>query len=406
VTGALVSVVIPAYNAGAFIEEALQSVLGQTYSNLEVIVVDDESTDDTRARVAAFGARVTLIPQANAGAAVARNTGIRYSHGKYLAFLDADDIWLPSKVARLVDALERSPEAGAAYHGYVAMDEGGAVVGQPVLPAHDGDVLEPLLLGCFFGPPMVMIPRACLDRVGGFDPELRLGEDWDLFLRIALAGLPVRCVPEILVRCRAHRMNTTRDLVRAAAFGRAILDRTFADPRLPARLRTQRFRTAAYKTHAIFQAGRCLRAGFWADGVALFLEAARLDPRMLSRPSSYLDLALRTLPLADQTWPGLARHADQAAALLTNVLEGLFQSSSLPTELARQRRPAWSALWMTISVVQALAHRYAVAAATLGRAFVTDPLTVTAALARAGTGRWMSIPSSWRPVRIWTTERC
>ncbi len=404
-TRALVSVVIPAYNAGPFITEALQSVLGQTYSNLEVIVVDDGSTDDTRERVAAFGGRVTLIPQANSGAAVARNTGIRYSHGTYLAFLDADDVWLPNKVARLVEALERSADAGAAYHGYVAMEETGAVVGQPVIPAHDGDVLQPLLLGCFFGPPMVMIPRACLNRVGGFDPDLKLGEDWDLFLRIALAGLPIRRVPEVLVRCRAHRMNTTRDLARTAVFGRIVLDRTFADPRLPARLLTQRFRIAAYKTHAIFQAGRCLRAGLWPDGVELFLEAARLDPRMLSHPSSYLDLALRTLPLADQTWPALARHADQATALLTNVLDGVFRSSGLPVELARQKRPAWSALWMTIAVVQALARRYSVATATSGRAFVTDPLTVAAALARAGTGRWMSIPCLWRPVRAAATER-
>jgi len=401
---ALISVIIPAHNAARFIEEAVRSVLSQTYGNLEIIVVDDGSTDDTYERVAAFGPRITLIRQANGGAAVARNTGIRCSRGEYVAFLDADDVWLAEKTARLLSILEREPGAAVAYHGYAAIDDAGAVVGQPVIPVHEGDVLEPLLLRCFFGPPMVMIRRTCLDSVGLFDPVLRLGQDWDLFLRIALAGYRVRCVPEALVLCRTHQGNTTRDPARAAEFGRMVLDRTFADPRLPAQFRTHAFRATAYKTHAIFQSARCLRAGLWQDGVALFLEAARLDPGMLSHPSSYLDLALRTLPVADQTWPALARHSRQATALLTELLEAMFRSCDLPVEAARRKRQAWSALWITVAGLHALAHRYALAAASFGRAIVTDPSTVAVTLARAGTGRWMSIPSAWQPVHTGRTE--
>ena len=399
-----VSVIIPTYNADRSIEDALESVLDQTYRHLEIIVVDDGSTDDTCDRVAAFGPQIRLIRQANAGAAAARNTGIRQSRGEYVAFLDADDVWLSCKIAHVLDVLERDPGAGAVYHGYSAIDETGTGIGQPVVPTHEGDVLEPLLLGWFFGPSMVMIRRACLDRIGGFDPAFRLGQDWDLFIRIALAGYRVRCVPEVLVRSRTHRTNSTRDFARTAAFGRMILDRAFADPRLPARLRANVFRVTAYKALAISQAARCLRADLWQDGVALFLEAIRLDPAMLCRPSSYLDLALRTLPMADQTWPALARHADQAAALLTKTLDAILQSPDLPAEVARRQRQAWSALWMTVAGLYALGHQYPLAAARLGRAFLTDPFTVAVAFARTVTGRWTSIPSMWQPIHIGRTQ--
>ena len=396
---ATVSVIIPAYNVGRFVQDAVGSALAQTYAACEIVVVDDGSTDDTRERVAAFGPRVTLIRQANAGAATARNTGVRRSRGAYVAFLDADDVWLPDKVARVMDVLERDPTAGAAYHGYAATDEAGSVVGQPVVPTHDGDVLEPLFFGCFFGPPMVIVRRTCLDQVGLFEPALRLGQDWDLFLRIALAGYRVRCVPEVLVRCRTHGGNSTRALGTAAAFGRMVLDRAFADPRLPARLRTDAFRTSVYRTHAIFMASRCLRADLWPDGLSLLLEAVRPDPRVLSHPSFYLDLALRTLPVTDQTWDALTRRSGQAAVLLISALRGLLQMSDLPADVARRKREAWSALWLAVCGLQWLGRRYPAAATSLARAFLSDPMTATAALARASTGRWTSIPAAWQPAR-------
>ena len=108
----LVSVVIPSYNCGGVIGDTLESVLAQDYPALEVIVVDDGSTDDTCDVVARYGDRVTLLQQRNAGAAVARNAGIRCARGDYVALLDADDLWLPGKLSIQVDHLEGNPQVG------------------------------------------------------------------------------------------------------------------------------------------------------------------------------------------------------------------------------------------------------------------------------------------------------
>ncbi len=396
----LVSVIIPAYNAAPFIRAALRSVAAQTYRNLEVIVVDDGSTDDTCEQVLGCDPTITLVRQPNGGAAVARNTGIERSHGAYVAFLDADDVWLPRKVERLVDALERRPGVAAAYHGYAAIDEAGMVIGQPVIRTHNGDFLEAMLLSCLFGPPMAMIRRACLDRIGLFDPALRLGQDWDLFLRMALAGCQFHGVPEVLVHCRTHGRNSTRDPEQAAAYTRLVLDRALADSRLPERLRRPEFRAAAYKTHAIFYAARCLRdKDHWEDGIELLLDAVRQDPGMLTRPSTYLDLALRTLPPGDRTWPAPAHHADRAVTMLIRALDELLRMPDLPSPAAGRRRQAWCALWMAASVLYTLGRRYLPAVSSAGRALRSDPLTLMQTLVRAASGRWLSIPSVWRPAR-------
>ena len=114
-----VSVIIPAYNAGRTIDAALQSVFAQTFRSFEIIVVDDGSTDDTADRVEAWGSRVMLHRQKNAGPAAARNRAIASARGEFLAFLDADDVWLPTKLARQVSYFERYPETGL-LHGDAA----------------------------------------------------------------------------------------------------------------------------------------------------------------------------------------------------------------------------------------------------------------------------------------------
>jgi len=110
----LVSVIIPAYNATAFLGETLDSVLAQTYPNLEIIVVDDGSTDDTPDLLGSYGDRIRVLRQANSGQATARNHGAREAHGELLAFLDSDDLWDPDKIARQVELLDRFPTALAA----------------------------------------------------------------------------------------------------------------------------------------------------------------------------------------------------------------------------------------------------------------------------------------------------
>ena len=108
-----ISVVIPAYNHGRFLREAIDSVLAQTYAPLEIIVVDDGSTDDTEQIVRSYGDRVRYIRQQNAGVGAARNNGIANARGEYVAFLDSDDLWLPEKLAVQVEYMRRHPECAA-----------------------------------------------------------------------------------------------------------------------------------------------------------------------------------------------------------------------------------------------------------------------------------------------------
>ena len=189
----LVSVVIPAYNCGRFIEEALESVFAQDYPALEVIVVDDGSTDDTREKVMRYGSRVSLVVQRNGGAAAARNEGIRRSRGKYVAFLDGDDFWLPGKLRHQVDHLERHPDIALCctrwhvlhpnpsgdYH--IASASAADVV--HVNPKCSGWIYCELLLDCVVWTSTVLIRRELCERIGGFDEALRRGQDYDYWLR-------------------------------------------------------------------------------------------------------------------------------------------------------------------------------------------------------------------------------
>ena len=189
----LVSAVIPAYNCARFIGEALESVFAQEYPALEVIVVDDGSTDDTREKVMRYGGRVSLVVQPNSGAAAARNEGIRRSRGKYVAFLDGDDFWLPGKLRHQVDHLERHPNIAlccAGWHvlhptssGDYHIAPASAADEVHVNPKCSGWMYCELLLDCVVWTSTVLIRRELCDRIGGFDEALRRGQDYDYWLR-------------------------------------------------------------------------------------------------------------------------------------------------------------------------------------------------------------------------------
>jgi len=189
----LVSVVIPAYNCGRFIGEALDSVFDQDYPALEVIVVDDGSTDETCDVVARYGSSVALVRQRNSGAAVARNEGMRRARGEYVALLDADDLWLPGKLRLQVDHLEQRtdiamcctrwhllyPDATGRYR--VERPEAPQLVS--VDPRCAGWIYCELLLDCEVWTSTVLMRRELNERVGGFDVKLRRGQDYDYWLR-------------------------------------------------------------------------------------------------------------------------------------------------------------------------------------------------------------------------------
>lgn len=185
----LVSVVIAAYNTGKYVGEAIQSALDQTMPDLDVHVVNDGSTDDTDAQVAPFlrDPRVVYHKQQNGGQAVAKNRGILSSRGKYVAFCDADDRLTPDKLASQLPMLESAPEVGLAYTLCAKIDSEGKLLSVDS-PDHcrRGRVTSQLMRANFVPGASTMIRRTCLERTGVFDERLRMGIDWDLWLRLSL----------------------------------------------------------------------------------------------------------------------------------------------------------------------------------------------------------------------------
>jgi len=180
-----VSVIIAAYNHAAFLEEAVNSVLSQGFPSLEVFVVDDGSEDETAIILAELEERgVRHRRQARAGPAAARNAGVANTEGEWIAFLDADDLWLPGKLVTQLDELSRDPGAALCF-GDVAVLETDGSRHSVTLSASGPPLFVRLLWGNCLATPTVLLRRRCFLEVGGFRPELQTGEDWDLWLRVA-----------------------------------------------------------------------------------------------------------------------------------------------------------------------------------------------------------------------------
>lgn len=197
-SAALVSVVVPAFNCETLIAEAIGSVLAQDYKNIEIIVVDDGSTDGTIEIVKGFGAPVQLYQQANQGAAVARNLGITQARGHYIAFLDADDYWWSGKISAQVQAMEQTglrmaysrfiwwkPDTQGRFSDPKEEFARAGNAGLSSAPVVTGWTYADLLLDCIVWTSTVVVEKVVLLEAGLFDPHFRKGQDYELWLRLA-----------------------------------------------------------------------------------------------------------------------------------------------------------------------------------------------------------------------------
>lgn len=181
-----VSVIIPAFNASKSILRTLNSVFNQTYTNYEIVVVDDGSTDDTRSVIQPYLSKIRYIYQQNQERSAARNTGIEAAEGEYIAFLDADDTWMPNKLEKQIVAFENNPELGMVYCQAYLVAENGQLLGLTgICPSDSEEAYQRLLLGNFIPSPTPLLRRSVVKEIGGFDSELRHAEDWDYWLRAA-----------------------------------------------------------------------------------------------------------------------------------------------------------------------------------------------------------------------------
>lgn len=299
-----VSVVIPAYNAARWIEETLQSVFAQDYPDYEVIVVDDGSTDNTAEVVDRFP-QVRCIRKPNGGQASARNVGIRAAQGQYIAFLDADDLWLPEKLRVQMEHLQKTGLAWV-YSDVLAFD---GQTGKPLFASskwyrlYDGDIAAQLLLLCFISSPLI-VERSVFDEVGFFDEALLLRnrEDWEMWLRIA-ARYPVGLIRRPLAGYRVHSTSSTgsEDPARIFASELAVVEMTCArEPRL-APLREQ---AIAYR--CISLANRLVGLGRLSTACTFYRRALHIRPHLLTA-LFWLACAIGgpALPWAARTWDKL-----------------------------------------------------------------------------------------------------
>jgi glycosyltransferase involved in cell wall biosynthesis len=200
----LVSVVIPTFNCARYLSESVGSAVGQTFAEKEIIVVDDGSTDNTKEVLAPFRDRIIYMYQDNCGASSARNRGVGHSRGKYVAFLDADDIWLPEKLKKQVDFFERLPKSvKLTYTDWkFFFDPPDWNTSRTLkISAYEGEVTRQLFCHDFVFTPTVMMEKDFLTSLGPFDTNLTVAEDYDMWLR-ASAACEFRFLPEALTAVR------------------------------------------------------------------------------------------------------------------------------------------------------------------------------------------------------------
>jgi glycosyltransferase involved in cell wall biosynthesis len=235
-----VSTVIPVHNGEAYLAEAIGSTLSQTHPPIEVLVVDDGSTDATPSVAREFGDDVRYVRQDQSGVSAARNHGVQLARGELVAFLDHDDAWLPPKLERQVAAIE-SERATMAICALNVVDGRGTVTHTTRLK--EGDLLANMLI--FDGRETIscsstgVCRREEFLRAGGFDVNLGMSADWDLLVRMLLGGKVVY-VDEPLTLYRVHGTNMSRNIGAMERDLRWAFAKTFADPRLPAELKARK----------------------------------------------------------------------------------------------------------------------------------------------------------------------
>jgi glycosyltransferase involved in cell wall biosynthesis len=286
-----VSVVIPAFNAAEHLPDALRSIRNQTMTDVEVIVVDDGSTDDTVGAARQFSdqLQLTILQQNNAGPAAARNNGIRHARGRYCAFLDSDDVMLPERLAKQSSLLDRESDLGLVHTDLMTFDDGGIIHHTRLAFSNPcgGMVLDRLLLDNFITTSTVMAPKATLLEVGLFGEARRVSEDFELWLKIA-ARWKVAFIEQPLVRYRRRANSLSADKLFTARCALDVVE-------------------AFWREHPQH---RATAPGVYRDSVAQHLAtvgSAALHQGHRGRALNYLARSLRLDPWKRQSWKSLVK---------------------------------------------------------------------------------------------------
>lgn len=290
-----VSAIIPAFNSARYLADAINSVLAQTVNSIEVIVIDDGSTDETESLVGGYGSRVRYFRQQNNGVAIARNRGIEESRGKYVALLDADDVWVPNKVERQLAALEKGSGCRACYSAFTITGSDLSPVGINRSKRRSSALEDLLLRGNVVGTPStVMCERALFQEVSGFDSSLSQCADWEMWIRLAMLTDFIY-LDEPLVLYRQHGANMSRSISLLERDSLRALEKGFAMRGLAGPLRARR--RASFARNYMVLAGAYFHARRYQDFARCAMRSVAMDIRQAGYLAAYpLRLVSRTRP--------------------------------------------------------------------------------------------------------------
>lgn len=256
--GQLVSIIIPTYNRGWIIKDAIDSILTQDFKDFELIIVDDGSTDNTKEILNKYKNNIKIINQTNKGVSAARNTGINASSGDYVAFLDSDDIWLPKKLSTQVDFFNSNKNAMICQTEEMWIKKGKRINKKKKHKKISGYIFEPSLSLCLVSPSAVMTRRSLFDEIGLFDEKLYSCEDYDMWLRISRT-IPIYLIDKPLVVKRGGHIDQLSakpglDKYRIQSLKKIINSKTLSDNQYTAAVKTLREKCLIY-------AKGCLKRG-------------------------------------------------------------------------------------------------------------------------------------------------
>lgn len=363
----IASVIIPAYNAEDFIEEALESVLAQTWRDVEVIVVDDGSTDGT-SEIATSFEHVKYIYQSNKGPAAARNVGLSLAKGEYIAFLDADDVWCPEMLTSCLQILENRPDIGAVHTNWQHIDAEGCLTPQVSnwRPLR-GSVFEELLVEISFITPAIVWRRKWLDLIGGLDQTPGVNDDWLNWLRMARQGCLFDCIERPLVLCRRHDRSLTRTqgkrVVRWRLRSLDIMCEEFVI--------AEDLRARAYGNAHWVATVEALRRGDFDEVVSHFRNVVLHCPDLLDEYSTYFALACPDDLQTRRTGSDLK----EGRLNLEYILEEVFNSDKLPERILSRKKVFFSMAYLSLARMAYVDERISdlVARALLCQAVRVDP---------------------------------
>jgi glycosyltransferase involved in cell wall biosynthesis len=303
-----VSVILPVYNGATTIRKTIVSALQQTFSDFELIVIDDGSHDSTLSVLDEFRDRRLIVrAYSNAGPATSRNRGLNFANGEMVAFLDADDVWSADKLESQLAALDEHPEAALAYVWTDYIDGADRLIHRGQHPCNSGWVLDSLLLSNFLetcSNPMVR--RDAITECGGFDESLIAGEDWDMWLRLAMR-YPFAVVKRPLVLYRVHPGSTSSsDVLRLEHCCLEVIERAFRRANAPQNLKRQ-----SIANLYLYLTARALTPPLSRESGRLALRflrsAVRLQPSLLVRSTLPTTIAVAKIGAALMLPSGVQR---------------------------------------------------------------------------------------------------